>query len=507
MAHSSGRSLALACAAASAAVALPAKAQDSDVAALRGEVADLKATVDALKAEIAAMKQDRNAGAAEIAEAPPTTSATDQGAGAVHVAETGRTPPAPPQTPEAPRSAPSGARVASGASSLGVMPSPLPGRETIGDRITGASRPDNESPPNDPELKGFIPIPGTETAVRIGGFAKVDLIYDPRFVGDRDQFTVPSIPFVNKARNRADVSARATRFSLEIRRPSTLGNLRFYVENDFYGDGTDYSFHLNHAYGQVGNTYGGYGYSALVDADALPDTLDNWGPGGAIFVRQASVRQSFKVARGTHLTLSLEQPDTDLSLADDQTSAETMPDVVLVGRYEGASGHLQLGGVVRRIGYRTDNGGARDNAMGFALSASGSLSLDDANAFSAAGLWGRGAAHYVNDIGGLGLDAALRTDGSLRLIEQAGGYGAYTHNWSTALRTSIVAGILGVSDGGLLPDDAFSESRYGALNLIWSPVASFSVGIEGLYGRLKRQDGSARDASRIQASVKYDFVR
>ncbi len=64
-----------------------------------------------------------------------------------------------------------------------------------------------------------------------------------------------------------------------------------------------------------------------------------------------------------------------------------------------------------------------------------------------------------------------------------------------------------MSDGGLLPDDAFSESRYGALNLIWSPVASFSVGIEGLYGRLKRQDGSARDASRIQASVKYDFVR
>ena len=83
MAHSSGRSLALACAAASAAVALPAKAQDSDVAALRGEVADLKATVDALKAEIAAMKQDRNAGAAQIAEAPPTTSATDQGAGAI----------------------------------------------------------------------------------------------------------------------------------------------------------------------------------------------------------------------------------------------------------------------------------------------------------------------------------------------------------------------------------------------------------------------------------------
>jgi len=52
MIHSSGRSLTLACAAVSVAAALPARAQDNaqDVAALRGEVADLKATVEALKA-------------------------------------------------------------------------------------------------------------------------------------------------------------------------------------------------------------------------------------------------------------------------------------------------------------------------------------------------------------------------------------------------------------------------------------------------------------------------
>lgn len=500
MIHSSGRSLALACAAVSVAAALPARAQDNaqDVAALRGEVADLKATVEALKAEIAAMRQ---APSASSSSPPPEAQAQ------AYAAPAGRTPAAPTETPAAPPAPPANAQVASAAGNLGVTASPLPGRDTIGDRITGASRPDNQSPPNDPDLKGFIQIPGTETAVRIGGFAKVDLIYDPRFVGDRDEFAVPSIPFGSKARNRADVSARATRFSLEIRRPSSLGNLRFYVENDFYGDGTDYSFHLNHAYGQVGNTYGGYGYSALVDADALPDTLDNWGPGGAIFLRTASVRQSFKVARNTHLTLSLEQPDTDLLLADNQTGAETMPDVVLVGRYEDAKGHLQIGGVVRRIGYRSEDGGTKDDALGFALSASGSFSLDDANALSAGALWGKGAAHYVNDINGLGLDAAFRSDGSLRLVEHTGGYGAYTHNWSSAFRTNLVAGILGVSDGGLLPSDAFSESRYGALNLIWSPVSSFSVGIEGLYGRLKRQNGSTRDASRIQASVKYDFVR
>lgn len=515
MIHSSGRSLALACAAASATVALPAEAQDSaqDVAALRGEVADLKATVDALKAEIAAMKQDRAAPAQVAAATPAPVSAPAAAADAPGtVTASGRTPAAPLETPPAPPAHLDSAQIASAASNLGVTASPLPGRDTIGDRITGASRPDNQSPPNDPDLKGFIPIPGTETAVRIGGFAKVDLIYDPKTAGgDRDEFAVPEIPFGTRNRNRADVSARATRFSLEVRRPSTLGNLRFYVENDFYGDGTNYAFHLNHAYGQVGNTYGGYGYSALVDADSLPDTLDNWGPGGAVFLRTASVRQSFKVATNTHLTLSLEQPDSDLTLADNQTTAETMPDVVLVARYEDAKGHLQVGGVVRRIGYRLTNPaeGERSgaDATGFALSASGSLSLFGQDSVALGGTWGKGATHYVNDIGGYGLDAALRSDGTLRLVEHVGGFGAYTHYWAAKVRSNFVFSALSIHDGGLLPADDFSSSQYGAVNVIWAPTTSFSVGLEGLWGRLERQDGSSRDASRIQASIKYDFVR
>ena len=513
MIHSSGRSLALACAAASAAVALPAKAQDNaDVASLRGEVADLKATVEALKAEIAAMRQTGPA-PAQAAAAPAAVSApAAAGVAPGTITALGRTPKAPLETPAAPPAHLDSAQLASAASNLGVTASPLPGRDTIGDRITGASRPNNQSPPNDPDLKGFIPIPGTETAVRIGGFAKVDLIYDPQTAaGNRDEFAVPEIPFGTRGRHRADVSARATRFSLEVRRPSTLGNLRFYVENDFYGDGSGYGFHLNHAYGQVGNTYGGYGYSAMVDADALPDTLDNWGPGGAVFLRTASVRQSFKVATNTHLTVSLEQPDSDLTLGDDQTTAQTMPDVVLVARYEDAKGHLQVGGVVRRIGYRLNDpaegerGGA--NATGFALSASGSLSLFGQDSVSLGGTWGKGATHYVNDINGYGLDAAIRPDGSLRLTEHVGGFGAYTHYWTDKVRSNFVFGALSIRDGGLLPSDDFSSSQYGAANVIWAPATSFSVGIEGLWGRLERQDGSSRNASRIQASIKYDFVR
>jgi hypothetical protein len=464
--------------------ASPAAAQASqqEIDRLRNEVQELRSLVTALKARLDTVEQK------EAAAPPPAPAMPAQ------AAVTPQPSPAPP------------AQLAVASVQQRPDAAPLPPRETIGDKITGASRPGNAAPPNDPDLKGFISIPGTETMVRIGGYAKVDAILDPAFVGNRDEFAVPSTSFGRTARNRATINARGTRFNLEIRRPSTLGNLRFYVENDFYGDGTGYNFHLNHAYGQVGNTYGGFGYSALVDADALPDTLDDWGPGGAIFLRTASVRHAFKLAANTHLTLSLERPESDLALSGDQTGADTMPDVVLVGRYESDGGHLQLGGVIRRIGYR-DEAGRSGEATGFGLSASGSLALFGDDGLSAGINYGRGAARYSNDLNGMGLDAVILPGGRLRLIEHVGGYAAYTHHWNTAFRSSLVLSAVRVNDEPLLDPTALRETRYGALNLIWSPVASFSVGLEGLYGRVERQDGLTRDSSRIQATVKYDFVR
>lgn len=407
----------------------------------------------------------------------------------------------------APSSPTFGEQIASTSSRLGLNAPRLPPRQTLGDAITGASRVDNAAPPNDPDLKGFIEIPGTSTAIRIGGFAKIDAIWDPAFVGNRDQFVASSIPFGQRTRHRATVNARATRFSLEVRRPSALGgSLRFYVENDFYGDGDSYAFNLHHAYGQLGNTYGGFGWSALVDADTLPDTLDDWGPGGAIVLRTASARQSFKLAPGASLTVSVERPESDLALTGDRQGVESWPDLVLVGRLEDARGHIQLGGLIRRIGYSDADGGG-DAATGYALAGSGSLALFGRDLLILAGSIGRGTARYVNDLGGLGLDAGFRPDGRLRLTRHYGGYGAYTHYWDQDFRSNFVFGALVLNDGGTLAPDAVAQTRYGSANLIWSPASSISAGIEGLYGWQERQDGMSRNASRLQATVKYDFVR
>ncbi|MDX3886147.1 MAG: hypothetical protein QHC65_17115, partial [Sphingomonas sp.] len=74
-------------------------------------------------------------------------------------------------------------------------------------------------------------------------------------------------------------------------------------------------------------------------------------------------------------------------------------------------------------------------------------------------------------------------------------------------QSNLVLSALKLSDGGYLDPDDIAQTRYGALNLIWSPAGSLSVGLEGLLGWQKRQNDLSRNASRIQATVKYDFVR
>ena len=48
---------------------------------------------------------------------------------------------------------------------------------------------------------------------------------------------------------------------------------------------------------------------------------------------------------------------------------------------------------------------------------------------------------------------------------------------------------------------------YTAVNLIWNPYGSLTLGMEFLYGWWVNEDGSSGNAPRIMFSAKYNFVR
>lgn len=384
----------------------------------------------------------------------------------------------------------------------------LPPRDSVADPSTAASRPDNAPSPTDPELKGFFAIPGTETMIRLGGYAKLDAIADNRAAGDTEQFVTSSIPVGGPHRDVShfDMHAKQTRFSFEARRPTTHGNLRFYLENDFFGSSDGYQFRLRHAYGQLGNTYAGYGYSTFMDADSLPDTLDFAGPGAAGYLLVAGIHHSFNLGKGATLTIAAEDPDSQLAgRGADDIGAERMPDLTLVARMERGWGHLQLGAVARSLGY--DGDGRSDHTFGGGVQLSGSLSVAERDLLLFGLVGGKGIGRYTADLTGSGLDAAITADGRLKALPLYGGFFGYTHYWSGMWRSNLIYGQLHMDAANVLASDAFRRSRYGALNLIWSPAPSWTMGMELLYGQQQLQDGRDADTLRLQGSLQYNFIK
>ncbi|HEY1072827.1 DcaP family trimeric outer membrane transporter [Brevundimonas sp.] len=462
-------------AAAALAGATPALAQaPPDAEALALEVIELRQAVAALQARLDAIDSGRQAQANAIPVSIPVSARM--------------------------AAAPD---LASGAGRMAAA-SVLPTRYTFGDELTGVARADTAAPPNDPDLRGFISVPGSQTMVRFGGFAKVNAIFDFAPAGSPDRLITSVIPIGAGDGRNTSLDANNTRFSFEARRPSAMGPMRVYLENDFYGGGGGTAFRLRQAHGQIGNTYAGYGYTAFADADAFPDTLDDEGPGGGTLVRVAAIRQIWKLGGGATAALSIEDPASELMLTTGRTAAQPAPDVVGVLRLERPWGHVQTSAVTRLVGY--SEGDRNESAFGYGLSLSGLFKLGDD--FAMAGFtYGDGLGRYFNDLSGAGYDGLIQPDGDVRTLAVYGGYLGYTRHWSPRWRSNLVGGILVLDRDDLLAPTAFRSSGYGAANLIWAVSPSFSVGVEVLYGRHELQNGQDADVTRLQASLKYDFVQ
>ncbi len=459
----------------------PVHAQDS-AEALRQDIRAVRQTLQAMEQRLDAL---------ERAEGRPSTSPPE----VVAVAPTAIAPAAT-------------LSQAATASVPGTGQAILPPRDSVADPSSAASRPDSAAGPTDPELKGFFAIPNTDTLIRIGGYAKLDAIADARAAGDEDQFVTSSIPVGSAHRDASNFNlhAKQTRFSFEARRPTSRGNLRFYLENDFFGSSDGYQFRLRHAYGQLGNTYAGYGYSSFMDADSLPDTLDFAGPGGAGYLLVAGIHHSFGLGKGNTLTVAAEDPDSQLAgTTDDAIAVNRLPDVTLTARMERDWGHLQLGAVARSLGYDGDQRDDRRFGGGAQLSGSASVGERDLLLFGLLG--GKGLGRYTADLTGSGLDAVIGLDGRLHALSLQGGFVGYTHYWSPMWRSNLIYGQLTMARNAALAADAFRQSRYGVFNLIWSPAPSWTMGMELLYGQLEQQDGQRGDTMRLQGSLQYNFIK
>jgi hypothetical protein len=369
---------------------------------------------------------------------------------------------------------------------------------------------------------GWIQLPVRATELRISGYAKLDANYDLR-AAQGYYMDVPHIPLRGTAaarlRGTTTLHVRESRLVVQTRTRTAAAEVGSFLEADFLTDeGSETQTNSTHLrlrryYGTYGSLLAGQTWSAFMDLDAIPDTVDHEGPSGQIFIRQPQLRWTVPIGARGALVLALENPSSDLEDVPGGSSASPQhrwPDLTSRLTIAGGWGHVSLSGLAREL--RSDDGaGHAGAALGYGVGVAGSFVFaDDRLSYELNG--GRGIGRYVLDLAGYG--ARWDGEGQVTPIPAWGGFGAYQHHWARAVRSTIVYSETRVYDGptadpavvpSLVPP-ANRRTQSLHLNLFWDVADQIEVGIEYSRGRRETTDGGSGVAERLQLGIRFYLV-
>jgi hypothetical protein len=363
--------------------------------------------------------------------------------------------------------------------------------------------------------------PGAEKVkVELYGFAQMDAIYDFNRVNPAWNATLrPSrIPVVCPGDpgcgndGEAILSVRQSRLGVKALVPTSQGALTTRFEFDLFGVGVDEgqtTFRLRHAYGELGHFLAGQTNSLFMDGDVFPNTIDYWGPNGMIFFRNVQARWTPINANGRKFAVAIEDPgaglDTSSAGMGAMSSHDPFPDVTAQYRMDHSWGHVQVAGILRRLGFETPAGASGDPSgtkNGYGVNVSGSYKLRDKNKLMAQVAYGEGISAYINDCcSDLGSDAA----GNVETLPLLGWLLYYDHYWNARWSSSVGwSETLQNNSAGQLAT-AFHKGQYASANLLHYPAKNVLTGVELLYGTRENKDGASNSDTRVQFSAKFDF--
>jgi Porin subfamily len=394
-------------------------------------------------------------------------------------------------------------------------------------------------------------LPGSDISLQIGGYAKLDAIGitgGNRSVGANDQFNVFQIQTRGAPTGNApgdpssNIHARQSRIYLEASKTDTpLGPARAYFEADFFGPidlGTptvsnSHTFRLRHAFAEVGPLLAGQTWSTYIDPSTYAEILDFTGPGGESFARQGQVRYTHNFGGGFSGAIAVENPQSRIRIGEGPVSGtgavpaltglqdigvgplarDSTPDFIARIKYESPQFNLQLSGVGTRstappataaTPFVPGNGN-----FGFGTQLSGQIALplfNDKDNFRFMTGYLDGASRYMLDVANTAPSVAYNaTLTQFDSIKAYGGFGALQHWWSDKLRTNLVFSYVNINNPIYSGPKVIAGTRYGIVNLLYSPWPDVDIGAEFQYGQRIDADGTKGFQTRVQSSVIYRF--
>ncbi|KZL06533.1 Porin omp2b precursor [Pseudovibrio sp. Ad26] len=295
---------------------------------------------------------------------------------------------------------------------------------------------------NDAYGAGFFVLPGTETAIKIGGRIRVEARFTD-LLDDEDY---------SREDNNHNFRSRAN-LRIDTRTQSELGLIRTYMDFQYTSnsDSRDAAgVKLDKGYVQIGGFTFGLATSAfdLWTGELASNLFDRHLADDTVW------QASYTHALGNGLTIAAsieDNADREQGVfvgpaADLNTAGNTLPSFVAKVLLNQGWGYAGLSGAVTKV----DASGNRNSSeVGYAVAGAVGFNLDmiapgDVINFQAA--YADGAMAYVGAEGDIA-DAVLNTDGDIETNKAWSVAGGYMHNWTSELSSGVEASYLDVESG------------------------------------------------------------
>ncbi len=351
------------------------------------------------------------------------------------------------------------------------------------------------------DIGGGFRLPGSETTLRLYGYAEAHLIHDAGRASPSDNFTdlmfqpVSSEVLGNPAlgqKGKTKLTAQTSRFGFETSTPTSAGSFNTRVEADFYayGSGNRNRLRLRHAYGEYGGFLVGQTWSTFMDLDNLPETVDFNGPIGAPFSRRTMIRYTYGDSKaGYKVTVAVEDPEDQFGGG---SANERLPQ--LVARFDQSFDW----GAVNVRGLMHEKRSLTTTKRGYGLGLGGSFKLTDKDLLMGQYTAVEGDIDQLYGSNGY----SIAGDGSITFDKNQGLVVGYAKTFSDQLRGTVA---FGMNRGKTA--QAVDNKRLQQLfvNLIYAPIKNVELGGEVIIGERKTFLGEKGVMQRLDLMGRYSF--
>ena len=350
------------------------------------------------------------------------------------------------------------------------------------------------------DMPASIRMPGSETSLRVYGYAEANMIKDFKATAAGDKFTYLQVQPLNGGSDdhgKLAMTAQTSRFGFETSTPTALGAMHTQVEMDFYS--TD-RLRLRHAYGEYAGWLVGKTWSTFMDLDDGPETVDFNGPIGMPFSRPVQARYTYGLPTGETFKAALEAP----------SDGAHRPNLVLT-----AAKSFDNGGINARFIAMEQRGAdpagkfVSKNGIGFGFGGSYKLTGE----LTAMGQWARVEGDADNALM-MGSNYPDTSTGSMLLDKSTGYVLGLTNVFNAQWRTTLAYGYVqsqhsatsayGLAVAGVDGSNNKSLSQLH-LNFYYTPIKNVDLGAELIQGKRKTYTGDVGDMSRVNLQARYSF--